>query len=154
MKKRLSTTSIVLTIVLVTVILVILIMTGKTNASPAPLLDDQVLTQKAIEEARGYGLSGEPLAQRSVHMDLAKWTALTNAGLGSDAGKFGLTPDLPVFVLAIQGSVEWKGPGLPQPGQSSPEKYNNITIVLNAQNGELIWAGSYLPGYPMPVSVP
>ena len=122
----------------------------------ATLLDDQSLEAKALAEAYTAGLQGKPEAQKAVSMTMADWLKLMNAELGKDAFQFGLTPDMPVYVLAIRGQVVWHGPGLPQPGQTKTEAetYDNITIVLNARTGETIWAGATRTGYSMPVPVP
>lgn len=124
------------------------------RASPTPVLDDETLTAKALTEARAAGLIDTPKAQKAIRMDLAEWNALVGIDLGADAAKFGLTPDIPVFILAIKGDVEWRGLGLPKPGQDSPERYDNITVVLDARTGSLIWIGSYYLDQPMPVPVP
>ena len=124
------------------------------KAVPAPVLDDETLTTKALAEARVAGLISAPKAQKAVRMSLAEWNALVGIDLGTEAAKFGLTPEIPVFVLAIKGDVEWQGAGLPKPGQEVPEHYDNITVVLNARTGDLIWIGSYYPDHPMPVPVP
>jgi hypothetical protein len=124
------------------------------RALPTPVLDDEILTAKALTEARAAGLIDAPKAQKAIRMDLAEWNALIGIDLGADAAKFGLTSDIPVFILAIKGDVEWRGVSLPRPGQDSPERYDNITVVLDARTGDLIWMGSYYPDQPMPVSVP
>lgn len=125
-------------------------------ASPTPPLDDETLMAKALDEARFAGLIGEPRALKAVRMSLAEWNALVDIELGPDAPTIGLVSDMPVFVLAIRGEVEWRAPGGLglKPGQDSPERYDNITIVLDARTGNLLWLGSYRLGYPMPVSVP
>jgi hypothetical protein len=125
-----------------------------SKGSNGEAIDDATLTAQAITEARAAGLTGEPRAQTAVRMSLAEWNALIDAELGKDAAAFGLVPDIPVFVLGIRGDVEWRAVGLPKPGQDSPERYDNITIVLDARTGNLLWQGSYYPGYPLPVSVP
>lgn len=135
-------------------LIVSLVIISAVMASPPPVLDDATLTAKAITEARAAGLMGEPRALRAVRMSLAEWNALIDAELGKDAAAFGLVPDIPVFVLAIRGDVEWRAVGLPKPGQDSPERYDNIIIVLDARTGNLLWQGCYYPGYPLPVSVP
>ena len=124
------------------------------NAESSATLDENILAEKALLEAQMNGLMGTPKNQETVRMNLSDWNKLINAELGMDADKFGLTPDMPVFVLAIKGNVEWRGVDLPQPGQEIAENYDNITVVLNARTGDLIWVGAYYPDYPMPVPVP
>jgi len=135
-------------------LIVFLVIISAARASPTSVLDDKTLTARAITEAQVAGLMGEPKAQKAVRISLAEWNALIDAELGKDAAEFGLTPDIPVFVLAIRGDVEWVLGFLPKPGQDSPERYDNITVVLDARTGDPMWLGSYRPGYPMPVSVP
>lgn len=139
---------------LVLFLIVSLAIISAAMASPPPVLDDATLTAKAIIEARAAGLMGEPRAQRAVRMNMAEWNALIDAELGKEAAAFGLVPDIPVFVLALRGDVEWRGVGLPKPGQDSPERFDNIIVVLDARTGDLVWLGSYRTGYPAPVSVP
>lgn len=126
--------------------------TGK--AVPASTLDDEILTTKAIAEARAAGLISAPETLKAIRMSLAEWNARVGIDLGTEAARFGLTPDIPVFVLAIRGDVEWRGTGLPKPGQELPERYSNITVVLDARTGNVIWIGSYYSDQPMPVPVP
>lgn len=88
-------------------------------------------------------------------MTLAEWLKLNDAELGKDATYFGLTPDMPIFILAIRGNVESQlAGGNLRPGQNEPEKYNNITIVLDARTGDVLWIATIRDGFPMPVSVP
>jgi hypothetical protein len=129
---------------------------SQSTAKASALLDEKTLESNALAAAKHYGMQGTPSAKKAVIMTLAQWLALNEAELGKDAAQFGLTPDLPVYVLAIRGSVEWRGLGMPQPGQTAPEHYENITIVINARNGDLIWTGANRAGFamPVPVSVP
>lgn len=130
------------------------LMQRAVNASSIPPLDQGTLETKAIAEAQTAGLQGTPTAKKAVQMTLAEWLTLNDAELGKDAAQFGLTPDMPVFVLAIQGNVESRMAGLPRPGQTGPEHYDNITVVLNARTGELVWIGTTRAGFSMPVPVP
>lgn len=143
-----------LAVILVLSLILIFALVLSGRAASTPVLDDETLTAKALGEARAAGLIDVPKAQKAIRMSLAEWNTLVGIDLGTDAAKFGLTPDLPVFVLAIRGEVEWRGVGLPRPGQNSPEHYDNITVVLDARTGDLIWIGSYYPDQPMPVPVP
>ncbi|MES4787650.1 MAG: hypothetical protein C4294_19670 [Nitrospiraceae bacterium] len=141
-------------ILLILSILVLFQITTTANASPLPPLGDQTLTSKAMTVAQTAGLEGTPTAQRVVRMTLAEWLALNDGELGKDAAQFGLTADMPVFVLAIRGKVEWRGLGMRPPGQSSPESYDNITVAVDARTGNLIQVGAKRAGFPMPVPVP
>ena len=126
------------------------------SASSEPPLAQTVLEGKAILEAQNAGLQGTPTAQTIAQMTLGEWLTLNNAELGKDAGQFGLTPDMPVFVMAMRGNVESRLAGPPQQGQgqTAPEHYDNITVVLNARTGELAWIATTRQGFPMPVALP
>lgn len=125
------------------------------NASSSlPVLDEAILTTKAMEVANETGLIGAPKNTRTEQLDLGEWLSLIDADLGLDAAKFGLTSDMPVFILAIRGEVAWNGHFLQPPGKDVTPKYDNITIVLDASTGEPLWVASKEPGYPMPISVP
>lgn len=143
-----------LTLILALSLTLIFALVSTGRAVVAPVLDDESLTTKALAEARMAGLIGAPKAQQAIRMSLAEWNMLAGIDPGMDAAKFGLSPDIPVFVLAIKGDVEWQGVDLPRPGQELPERYDNITVVLDARTGDLIWIGSYYPDQPMPVSIP
>lgn len=123
------------------------------TASSVPLLTQQILEEKALDLAELHGLQGVPDTQKAVFITLGEWYTLNDAELGKDASQIGLTSDVPVFVLAIQGNVEWHGPGLPNPNQDRQEHYDNITVVLNARTAELVWVGSKYAGFTMPVPV-
>jgi hypothetical protein len=128
--------------------------TSPAKASPTAQVDERTLQAKAIGEAQKAGLQGMPTAHNAIQVNLAEWFRRTNAELREGSAQFGLTPDMPVFVLAMRGHVEWQAAGLPRPGHPYPEHYDNIIVALNARNGELVWIGSYQPGSPMPVSIP
>ncbi len=140
--------------ILTLLLILTFVLASSGRALPTPILDNEILTAKALTEARAAGLIDMPRAQKGIRMDLAEWNALIGLDLGADAANFGLTSDIPVFILAIKGDVEWQGVGLPKPGQASPEHYDNITVVLNARTGDLIWVGAYYPDHPMPIPVP
>jgi hypothetical protein len=129
-------------------------LSSQSTAKASSVLDEKTLESNAMAAAKYYGMQGTPSAKKAVLMTYAEWLALDDAELGKDAAQFGLTPDLPVYVLAIRGSVEWKGLGLSQPGQPTPEHYDNITVVINARNGGLLWVGANYEGFPLPVPVP
>ncbi len=138
----------------VIVLLALAVLAFRTGSAGAPVLDDKTLTEKAIFAAQDAGLQGSPTAQQAARMTLAEWLALDGAKLGDDAWQFGRTPDMPVFVLAMRGNVEWRTVGEIPPGQTGPEHYDNITIALNAQTGALISVVAQRPGFPLPLPVP
>lgn len=119
-----------------------------TVSSATP--DDALLTVRALKEAEGAGLEGTPIAQKSVRMTLGEWLSQTGGELGPDAAKFGLTPELPIFVLAIRGDVYWRGPSELPKGRKK-RTFDNITIGLDARNGNLMFSNSYLSVAEMPV---
>jgi hypothetical protein len=130
------------------------LMQHTVKASPPPLLAQATLEAEALTWAQRYGLQGSPMAPKAVQMSLGEWYALTNSELGKDAAQIGLTPDVPVFVLAIHGSIEWRGPSGAAWWGGGPEHYDNITVVLNARTGDLMWVGAKRAGFSMPVPVP
>ena len=147
----------ILLLVCLTVVVAFSLLSQKQNRADAaalPLLDEKTLEEKAITQAQFAGLQGVPIAKRSVQITLAEWLKLVDADLGKDAAQFGLTPDTPVYVLAMQGNVVSQLAGLPRPQQTTPELYNNITIVLDARTGDLMWTVTTREGFSMPVSVP
>lgn len=133
------------------------ILLGILALAPSPPgLDDKTLTDKALVAARVQGLAGEPAAQASHRMTYGEWLARSNSALGPDASQFGLTPDLPVFILVIRGNVEWTGPSAPPPPgvQNSRTDFNNMVVVLNALTGEVLQVHSYSPGARTPLPIP
>jgi hypothetical protein len=119
------------------------------KASPPAPLDQKVLEAKALSMAQQFGLNGSPTAQKVVLMTRGEWDALTGGGLGTDAAQIGLTPDLPVFVLAIRGNVTWRGLGMVPPNQH----YDSITVAIDARTGEIIQVGAG-PSDHMAIPVP
>lgn len=127
---------------------------GNADAASIPLLQEKTLEEKAIAEAQFAGLQDMPTAKRAVQMNLEAWLKLNDTDLGKDAAQFGLTPDMPVYVLAMRGNVVSRLAGMPRPKQTTPEQYDNITIVLDARTGDLMWIVTTREGFAMPVSVP
>lgn len=112
------------------------------NVKASPLGQDE-LTNKAINQARILGLKGDPTAQKTVQMSYAEWLKLNDTELGENAKEFGLTPDMPVFILAMRGDVARQMPLGPSPEKIEGERFDNITIVLNANTGEVMgWSVS------------
>lgn len=134
-------------------LLSVLALSRIATASP---LDQEILEAKAIVVAQEVGgLQGAPTAQKAVYTTLGEWDKMINAELGKDAAQFGLTPDMPVFVLALRGSIESRLVGsLPPPGQSQPEHYESMIVVLDARTGGLVQIGNYYESSQMPVQVP
>lgn len=136
------------------VFLAILITLGwrqfNATASELPTLDDSILQEKALVLAHNFGLEGEPESTKIVRMTLADSEKLTDSELGKDAGQFGLTNNMPVFVMALRGKVEPTGPRQIDPANPNP-KYDRMLIVLNAHNGDMILQGEYYVDAPMPI---
>ncbi len=123
------------------------------TASEPAALDEATLTAKSISFAQKAGLKGMPKAQKSVKMTLGEWAKLNKGGLGTDTGKFGLTPTLPVFVMVMRGEVVPTTPIELPPDQPEP-KYTAIVMVLNANTGAPITWGYADPGDKLPFDVP
>ena len=124
-----------------------------TIAAETPTLDDETLRAKAIILARSFGLKGEPTAEKTERMTLAEAAKLLDEDLGKDAGQFGLTPEMPVFVYALRGEIEPTGPRQIDPDNPNP-KYDRMLIILNAQNGDTLIQGDYYVNAPMPIELP
>ncbi len=135
-------------------ILALVLVTTISNVSSSMILDDPLLEAKALEWARVNGLQGNPVAKRIARMTLGQWFALQRQQLGPDSAKFGLTSDMPVFILAIRGKIEWRHSESPLRGQSVPEQFDNITVAVNAHNGQPISADAMRDASLMPIPVP
>ena len=115
---------------------------GKDNLLTA----DQAKT-RGLAEARFAGLVGEPTSVKATLTNLEDYIRVSSFGtgqLGSDAGDVGWYPDHEIWVIAFEGTVRLKLPG------SSGETYDNITIALDAQTGEIIGTDAYPDGYTPP----
>jgi len=132
----------------------VLAATLTTNVSSSATLDDQTLEAKALQWAQTNGLQGEPVAKRAVRMTLGQWLAFGSGGLGPGAAESGLSSDTPVFVLAIRGKVEWRQSQSSLPGQAAPEQFDNITVVVDARNGNPISVRAARDPATMPIQVP
>lgn len=123
-----------------------------TASAPAGL-DEVTLVNKSIDFAHKAGLRGTPKSQKNVRMTLGEWAKLNGGELGKDAGKFGLTPTLPVFVMALRGKVISNAPIELPPDQPEPQ-YSAIVVVLDANTGEPITWGYYEANDVLPFDVP
>ena len=142
-------------ILLVLVILItVLVILPEGKSAPLPQLDKNALESSAMSVARDYGLTGNPIATKSVYMSLGEWNNLTNSELGKDASAIGLTVDQPIYVLAIQGDVVWNGPDGTAWWGGEKERFDNITIVLDVYTGKVMYVGSMRSGVAMPVPIP
>lgn len=112
------------------------------NASASELgtLDDASLHKKALALAHKLGLEGEPRAEKMVRMNLAQAEKPLGSKLGKDAGQFGLTANMPVFVYVVRGKVEPTSI-VEYPPNKPPPTYDRILLILNARNGRLITRG-------------
>ena len=136
------------------VVVAFILITMIPAASSTATLDDQALEAKALEWARVNGLQGNPISKRIAHMTLSQWFALLKQQLGPDSAKFGLIPDMPVFILAVRGKVERRDSQSPLSGQTTPEQFDNITVAVDARNGNPISVGSARDPSMMPIPVP
>src|SRR5262245_27224953 len=96
-------------------------LSSQSIARASAVLDEKTLESYAMKTAQFYGMQGAPSAKKAVMMTYGEWLALNGADLGTGAAQFGLTPDMPVYVLAIRGSIDWRGLGELKPGQTAPE---------------------------------
>ena len=110
-------------------------------------LDDATLEANALAQAETCGLVGDPLATKSVRMSLEEWEQLS----GDERSE---TPGLPIFVFVIRGEIVWKCPSGDAWLGDDSERYDNITVVLNANTGNTIYVGSMSAGEPLPVAIP
>jgi hypothetical protein len=124
------------------------------SASSALTLDDQTLMEKALAYAKTQGLQEQPVATRAIRMTYGQWIAINGGQLSEGVTQFGINSDTTVFILAIRGNVKWRGLGLSREAQNSPEQFDNITIAIDARNGNLISAGATRSGFTMPIQVP
>jgi hypothetical protein len=148
-RKRLLVGAVIATVLAA---LVFLFATAIPNASSNITTDDQTLEAKALQWARIYGLQGTPIAKRTARMTLRQWMALQGVELTQGAIQLGMNPDMPVFVLAIRGDVV--GQQSPLPGQTTPERYDNIIVAIGASNGDLITVRTARDPSAMPIQVP
>jgi hypothetical protein len=125
----------------------------RVDATTPPLkVQEQDAVERAMDMARLRGLKETTPTRFAVkQMTLAEYYKLSNVEAGSDAAKFGLDPDLQVWVVTIRGEVAWAGPG--RTGGDG-DKFDNITIVINAQTGEHVATLSARAGQPLPLDVP
>jgi hypothetical protein len=100
-----------------------------------PAFSESEAISRAIEEARFGGLDGEPTEVRAELMTWGDYGNLSGFTPGRDAVKVGLAPDMPVWVVAMNGRVVWSLPG--RPGGGPSEISDSITVVLNAKTGEI-----------------
>jgi hypothetical protein len=140
--------------VTVIAVLALALVTTMSSVSSGITSEDQMLEAKALEWARINGLQGTPVAKRAVRMTLGQWFALLNQQLGPEAAKFGLTPDMLVYILAIRGKVERRESQSPLQGQTTPMQLDNITVAIGVRTGKPISAGSVRDLSMMPIPVP
>lgn len=123
-----------------------------TNGTPQQPLTQNEAVERAIGLARERGLQSDRPDRVIVRrMTLAEWAAIAGIQLAPESAKFGLDPQLPVWVVAMKGNVVWSGPG--QRG-SGPERFDGITVVLNEATGEMMGSLANGPGQPLPLSAP
>jgi hypothetical protein len=124
---------------------------GETAPSSSNLLSREESIQKAEYRARLFGLEGTPTAIYSRSTTLENYLDLIGSGhLGSDAAKYGRTPDMPVWVVVFLGRVEYSGPGgLPDSnGEYSRPVFDNFVVVIGADSGDLVATRNFKDGVP------
>ena len=138
-------------IVILIVIGVVLSLLFTSPANPSQgqdnLLTAEQAKMKGLAEARIAGLVGEPTSVNATLTDLEDYTRVSTFGtgsLGADAGNVGWHPDKEIWVITFEGTVKMTLPS------SGGETYDNITIALDAQTGEIIGTDAYPNGYTPP----
>lgn len=144
---------VLLSFILVTVIVIIQITSRQAQAiTPPPKIQQSTAVARAIDIAHSLGLQeANPNKLAAKLMTLGDYDNLTGFKAGTEATSFGLDPDQQVWVVTIKGAVEWSGPGRKGTGT---DKFDNITIVINAQTGRQLATFSAGDGGSLPVSVP
>ena len=102
---------------------------------------------KGLAEAKLAGLVGDPTSEFTMLTTLEDYIATSShesGQLGSDASAVGLHGDKEVWVVAFQGTVNMTLPG------SGGKTYDNITLALDAETGEIIGVNAYVEGQTLP----
>ena len=126
-----------------------LLFTSAVNPSQGQdnLLTAEQAKMKGLAEAGIAGLVGEPTSVNATLTDLEGYTRVSTFGtgsLGADAVNVVWHPDKEIWVITFEGTVKMTLPG------SGSETYDNITIALDAQTGEIIGTDAYPNGYTPP----
>ena len=117
------------------------------DQDPTGVLTADEARARGLEEARFAGLIGEPTDVVSELTNLEDYTRISTLGtgqLGSDASSVGWYANRQIWVIAFHGDVRMRLPG------TGGETYDNITIAIDAETGELIGTDAYPEGYVPP----
>ncbi len=120
-------------------------------AQPTPLSEPDAVAA-GIREAQRLGLQGTPTSIAARQMTLGEFAHLIDAEIPPSAAKVGLDPAMPVWVVAMRGSVDLRGR---VPGTSQRWSYDNVYLALDAYSGRVVMGpGARNPGVPLPIPVP
>ncbi len=118
-----------------------------SNQGPPGVLSADEAKEMGLAEAQFAGLVGEPTKVVTELTNLEDYFTTSTFGtgeLGTGAASVGWHADRKVWVIAFRGDVRMKSPG------SRGETYDNITIAIDAETGELIGTDAYPGGYTPP----
>ena len=117
------------------------------NQEPPGVLSADEAEVRGLELARFAGLVGDPTNVVSKLTNLEDYTMVSTGGtgqLGADAGSVGWYADRQIWVIAFRGDVRMTLPG------AGGGTFDNITIAIDAETGELIGTDAYPEGYVPP----
>lgn len=119
-----------------------LIFTIAANPSQpnSDLLTSDEAKSVGLTKARSSGLSGDPSDVSTTLTTLTDYVSKASGGqasLGNKSDTVGLDGDKEVWVVAFDGNVELTLPGV------GGETFDNITIAMDAQTGEIIGVDAY-----------
>jgi hypothetical protein len=146
---RWLTISTVIAILLATVAVAILTASTSDPIPPEPM-QEQILQGMALDTAAKLGLEGEPLAQRTLSMSYGEWRQLSGSPLDPRSDE---SPDIPVYILVVEGRIQWRGFGVPTWDEKTPDNNNCLIIVLDARTGEVMATVFGPSNDNMPISV-
>jgi hypothetical protein len=116
------------------------------------LLPEAEAIRLGVQEAKQFGLQGEPTAVSTRLMTLGEFVRLNGGEILAGGPQLGLDPKMQVWVVAMRGSVDLRGK---VPGTPMNSRYDNIFLALNAQTGKKVMGpGTRNPGVPLPIPVP
>ena len=115
--------------------------------SQGELLSVDEAKARGLEEARFAGLIGEPTDEFAELTTLDEYVGTPSYGtgeLGADSSDVGLNPDKKIWVVAFRGHVQLSLPG------GDGKFYDNITLALDAETGEIVGVNAYPEGHTPP----
>lgn len=126
-------------------------------SSPLPtaggLLPEASAITRGVELAKQLGLQGEPWGVGARLMTRREAAQLDGGDIPDGAGKVGIDPNQPVWVIVVRGAVDLRGSatGL-RPGDRT--EFDNMILHIDAQTGQLVSGpGARNPGVSLPIPV-